>query len=142
MTGVQTCALRSSAELLQIGPNESVLRALEVMATHQIGALVVIDNGNLVGVISERDYARKVVLMNRLSRDTPVADIMSSPAITVSPDDTVRHCMELMTNKRIRHLPVVKDRQVLGILSIGDLVKAVIEDQSHQIEELQKYIAG
>ncbi|MGA2710486.1 MAG: CBS domain-containing protein [Steroidobacteraceae bacterium] len=131
-----------SAELLQIGPNESVLRALEVMATHQIGALVVIDNGNLVGVISERDYARKVVLMNRLSRDTPVADIMSSPAITVSPDDTVRHCMELMTNKRIRHLPVVKDRQVLGILSIGDLVKAVIEDQSHQIEELQKYIAG
>jgi CBS domain-containing protein len=80
--------------------------------------------------------------MNRLSRDTPVADIMSSPAITVSPDDTVRHCMELMTNKRIRHLPVVKDRQVLGILSIGDLVKAVIEDQSHQIEELQKYIAG
>jgi len=131
-----------SAELLQIGPNESVLRALEVMATHQIGALVVIDKGNLVGVISERDYARKVVLMNRLSRDTPVADIMSSPAITVSPDDTVRHCMELMTNKRIRHLPVVKDRQVLGILSIGDLVKAVIEDQSHQIEELQKYIAG
>ena len=131
-----------SAELLQIGPNESVLRALEVMATHQIGALVVIDNGTLVGVISERDYARKVVLMNRFSRDTPVADIMSSPAITVSPDDTVRHCMELMTNKRIRHLPVVKDRQVLGILSIGDLVKAVIEDQSHQIEELQKYIAG
>jgi CBS domain-containing protein len=128
--------------LLQIGPNESVLRALEVMATHQIGALVVIDNGNLVGVISERDYARKVVLMNRLSRDTPVADIMSSPAITVSPDDNVRHCMELMTNKRIRHLPVVKDRQVLGILSIGDLVKAVIEDQSQQIEELQKYIAG
>jgi CBS domain-containing protein len=131
-----------SAQLLQIGPNESVLRALEVMATHQIGALVVIDNGNLVGVISERDYARKVVLMNRLSRDTPVADIMSSPAITVSPDDNVRHCMELMTNKRIRHLPVVKDRQVLGILSIGDLVKAVIEDQSQQIEELQKYIAG
>ena len=131
-----------NAQLLQIGPNESVLRALEVMATHQIGALVVIENGALVGVISERDYARKVVLMNRISRDTPVADIMSSPAITVTPEDSVRHCMELMTNKRIRHLPVVKDRQVLGILSIGDLVKAVIEDQSHQIEELQKYIAG
>jgi len=142
MQTVQQLLKAKSAQLLQIGPNESVLRALEVMATHQIGALVVIDNGNLVGVISERDYARKVVLMNRLSRDTPVADIMSSPAITVSPDDTVRHCMELMTNKRIRHLPVVKDRQVLGILSIGDLVKAVIEDQSHQIEELQKYIAG
>ncbi|MGA2779169.1 MAG: CBS domain-containing protein [Steroidobacteraceae bacterium] len=131
-----------SVELFHVGPKDSVLRAIEVMATKHVGALMVLDKGALVGVISERDYARKVVLMNRASHDTPVEDIMSAPAITVSPDDSVRHCMELMTNKRIRHLPVVKEGRVIGILSIGDLVKAVIEDQSHQIAELQKYIAG
>jgi CBS domain-containing protein len=100
-----------SVELFHVGPKDSVLRAIEVMATKHVGALMVLDKGALVGVISERDYARKVVLMNRASHDTPVEDIMSAPAITVSPDDSVRHCMELMTNKRIRHLPVVKDRK-------------------------------
>ena len=142
MLTVQQLLNSKSVELLHVGPRESVLRAIEIMATRHVGALVVMDKGALLGVISERDYARKVVLMNRASHDTPVADIMSAPAITVTPDDSVRHCMEVMTNKRIRHLPVVKNSQVVGILSIGDLVKAVIEDQSAQIAELQKYIAG
>lgn len=142
MLTVQQLLNSKSVELFHVGPRESVLRAIEIMATKHVGALVVLDKGVLQGVISERDYARKVVLMNRASHDTPVADIMSAPAITVTPDDSVRHCMELMTNKRIRHLPVVKNSQVVGILSIGDLVKAVIEDQSAQIAELQKYIAG
>jgi CBS domain-containing protein len=142
MLTVQQLLNSKSLELFQVGPRESVLRAIEIMATKHVGALVVMDKGALLGVISERDYARKVVLMNRASHDTPVADIMSAPAITVTPDDSVRHCMELMTDKRIRHLPVVKDARVVGILSIGDLVKAVIEDQSAQIAELQKYIAG
>ncbi len=142
MQTVQQLLNSKNVELFQVGPQESVLRAIEIMATKHVGALVVMDKGALLGVISERDYARKVVLMHRASHDTPVADIMSAPVITVTPDDSVRHCMEIMTDKRIRHLPVVKEGRVVGILSIGDLVKAVIEDQSHQIAELQKYIAG
>ena len=95
-----------------------------------------------IGIISERDYARKVILKNRSSHDTPVGDIMTSPAITVTPADTVHHCMELMTEGRFRHLPVVESGRVVGMLSIGDLVKAVIEEQSRQIEQLERYIAG
>jgi CBS domain-containing protein len=98
--------------------------------------------GTLLGIISERDYARKVILKNRSSHDTPVSDIMSSPAVSVTPDDTVHHCMQLMTDGRFRHLPVVKSARVVGMLSIGDLVKAVIQEQSQQIEQLERYIAG
>jgi CBS domain-containing protein len=128
--------------LFSVTPQDSVLRAIEIMATNHVGALLVMDADLLLGVVSERDYARKVILMNRASRDTPVADIMSAPPITVAPEHTVHHCMELMTDKRIRHLPVVSDGHVLGILSIGDLVKAVIEEQSRRIEALEGYIAG
>lgn len=131
-----------NVDIFHVGPNESVLRAIEIMATKHVGALLVLDQGVLIGVISERDYARKIVLMNRASHDTPVRDIMSAPVITVTPEDSVRHCMQLMTDKRIRHLPVMMDTRVIGILSIGDLVRAVIEDQSNQIAELQRYIAG
>ncbi len=131
-----------SVDIFHVGPNESVLRAIEIMATKHVGALLVLDKGALIGVISERDYARKIVLMKRASHDTPVRDIMSAPVITVTPEDSVRHCMQLMTDKRIRHLPVMVDTRVIGILSIGDLVRAVIEDQSNQIAELQRYIAG
>jgi CBS domain-containing protein len=125
-----------------VAPTDSVLRAIEIMATRHVGALLVMNQGTLLGIISERDYARKVILKNRSSHDTPVGDIMSSPPITVSPENTVHHCMELMTEGRFRHLPVVEAGRVVGMLSIGDLVKAVIEDQRDQIEQLERYIAG
>jgi CBS domain-containing protein len=125
-----------------VAPQDSVLRAIEVMATRHVGALLVMSQGSLIGIISERDYARKVILKNRSSHDTPVSDIMTSPAVSVTPDDTVRRCMELMTEGRFRHLPVVKGGRVVGMLSIGDLVKAVIQEQTEHIEQLERYIAG
>jgi CBS domain-containing protein len=129
-------------QIFSVAPHDSVLHAIESMATRHVGALLVMDEGTLHGIISERDYARKVILMKRSSHDTPVKDIMSAPAIGVTPDDTVHHCMQLMTDLRIRHLPVISGGQVVGMLSIGDLVKAVIEEQSQQIAELERYIAG
>jgi CBS domain-containing protein len=125
-----------------VAPGDSVLHAIEIMATRHVGALLVMDQGALLGIISERDYARKVILKKRSSHDTPVRDIMSSPAVTVDPDETVHRCMQLMTEGRFRHLPVVRAGQVVGMLSIGDLVKAVIEEQSQHIEQLERYIAG
>ena len=129
-------------EVFSVTPQDSVLHAIEVMATRHVGALLVMNQGSLLGIISERDYARKVILKNRSSHDTPVGDIMTSPAVSVTPEDTVHHCMERMTEGRFRHLPVVKNGRVLGILSIGDLVKAVIQEQSEHIEQLERYIAG
>jgi CBS domain-containing protein len=129
-------------EVFSVTPQDSVLHAIEVMATRHVGALLVLNQGSLVGIISERDYARKVILKNRSSHDTPVGDIMTSPAVSVTPEDTVHRCMELMTEGRFRHLPVVKSGRVVGILSIGDLVKAVIQEQSEHIEQLERYIAG
>lgn len=130
------------SQIFSVGPHDSVLRAVEIMATRHVGALLVMNQGVLLGIVSERDYARKVILKNRSSHDTPVSDIMTSPAVSVTPEDTVRHCMELMTEGRFRHLPVVQSGRVVGILSIGDLVKAVIQEQSLQIEQLERYIAG
>ena len=129
-------------QVFSVAPQDSVLHAIEVMATRHVGALLVMQEGTLLGIISERDYARKVILKNRSSHDTPVSDIMSSPAVSVTPDETVHHCMQLMTEGRFRHLPVVASGRVVGMLSIGDLVKAVIEEQSAQIEQLERYIAG
>jgi CBS domain-containing protein len=137
-------------EFFWVAPTDSVRQAIELMATHHVGALLVMTPGSspgvqpgpLVGIISERDYARKVILKNRSSQDTPVSEIMTAPAVTVTLTDTVRHCMEIMTQNRFRHLPVVDGGRVLGILSIGDLVKAVIEEQTAQIEQLERYIAG
>jgi CBS domain-containing protein len=130
------------SQIFSVEPTDSVLQAIEMMATRHVGALLVVSQGNLVGIISERDYARKVILKKRSSHDTPVGDIMTSPAVTVTPSDTVHHCMQLMTERRIRHLPVMESSRVVGILSIGDLVKAVIEEQSAHIEQLERYIAG
>jgi CBS domain-containing protein len=130
------------ADVFSVEPQESVLRAIEVMANRHVGALLVMSQGSLIGIISERDYARKVILKNRSSHDTPVSDIMTSPAVSVTPDDTVHRCMQLMTEGRFRHLPVVKGGRVVGMLSIGDLVKAVIQEQSEHIEQLERYIAG
>jgi CBS domain-containing protein len=129
-------------QIFSVAPHESVLRAIEIMATRYVGALLVMNEGQLLGIISERDYARKVILKNRSSHDTPVSDIMTSPAISVTPEDTVHHCMELMTEGRFRHLPVMKAGRVVGMLSIGDLVKAVIQEQTAHIEQLERYIAG
>lgn len=132
-----------------VAPTDSVRKAIELMATHHVGALLVMgpgsspgSSGPLVGIISERDYARKVILKNRSSHDTPVSEIMTAHPLTVTPTDTVHHCMQLMTEHRFRHLPVIDSGRVVGILSIGDLVKAVIEEQSAQIEQLERYIAG
>ena len=125
-----------------ISPGEPVLAAIRAMAQHGIGALLVLDGDALVGVISERDYARKIILNNRSSSDTPVRDVMSASVITVSPSDSVETCMRLCTDSRVRHLPVVDGGKVVGVVSIGDLVKAVISEQGVQIEQLQRYIAG
>jgi CBS domain-containing protein len=129
-------------QIFSVAPTDSVLRAIEIMATRHVGALLVMSQDGLLGIISERDYARKVILKNRSSHDTPVGDIMTKNPVTVSPDATVHHCMETMTEGRFRHLPVVDKGRVVGMLSIGDLVKAVIEDQSQKIEQLERYIAG
>ena len=125
-----------------IEPQEPVLRALELMAAEHVGALLVMSGDVLLGVISERDYARKVILKNRASYDTPVRDIMTSPPITVAPDQSVHRCMQVMTEQRVRHLPVVDNGKVIGVLSIGDLVKAMLQEQSEHIEQLERYIAG
>jgi CBS domain-containing protein len=129
-------------QVFSVGPKDSVLHAIEVMATRHVGALLVMEQDSLLGIISERDYARKVILKKRSSHDTPVGDIMTAPAVSVTPDDTVHHCMEIMTERRFRHLPVIKAGRVVGMLSIGDLVKAVIQEQTERIEQLEHYIAG
>jgi CBS domain-containing protein len=130
------------SEVFSVAPEDSVLHAIEVMATRHVGALLVMQQGTLLGIISERDYARKVILKNRSSHDTPVSDIMTSPVVSVAPEETVHHCMQLMTDGRFRHLPVVKSGRVVGMLSIGDLVKDVIQEQTEHIEQLERYIAG
>ena len=125
-----------------IAPDASVYEAISLMAQNSIGALLVVANGMLVGILSERDYARKVVLQSRSSKDTLVHDIMSCPVVTVTPGHTVEECMLLMTEKRIRHLPVIEGSTIVGIVSIGDLVRSVITVQGETIQYLQQYIAG
>ena len=125
-----------------IEPDKPVLEAIRLMADRYIGALLVMRDGKLVGIVSERDYARKVILKGRSSADTPVREIMSESVLTVAPGDSVNHCMKLVTDRRVRHLPVVDGGRVIGVVSIGDLVKAVIEDQAQELEHMQRYISG
>lgn len=121
----------------------SVFDAIERMAEKSIGSLLVLDEkGGLAGIVTERDYARKVIIKGRSSRDTKVADIMTTSVIATASDHTVNACMEVMTNRRVRHLPVVEDGKVIGLLSIGDLVQAIIADQQEEIEQLEHYISG
>jgi CBS domain-containing protein len=123
-----------------IAPGASVIDAIRAMAEHHVGALLVMEGHQISGIVSERDYARKVILLGRSSSTTAVREIMSSPVVSLPPDSTVDDAMRLMTERRIRHLPVVNGGRVLGVVSIGDLVKCVIEDQRHIIDELHSYI--
>ncbi len=133
---------RNAGKLWSVAPDDTVLRALEVMAEHNVGALVVLEGDRLVGLVSERDYARKVILKGLRSFDTPVADVMTRHVVTVDPNATVDDCMQRMTEGRFRHLPVLDGERVVGVVSIGDLVATIMADQAFEIEQLQGYIAG
>ena len=140
MTTVRQLLGHKGRAIYSVGPEDPVLEAIRLMAEHHVGALLVMKGDELAGIISERDYARKVILRGRSSAETPVWEIMSSPVTTVSLDDTVQNCMQIVTERRIRHLPVVDDAHVVGVISIGDLVRAVIEEQQRTIEQLESYI--
>jgi CBS domain-containing protein len=129
-------------EVFSIGPGASVYSAIELMAENGIGALMVMEGNKAVGLISERDYARKVILKGRSSKDTEVREIMTTHVVCARPEQTVEECMALMTEKRVRHLPIMDDGRVVGIVSIGDLVKAIIAEQRFIIEQLEHYISG
>ena len=129
-------------EVFAIGPDAPVIDAIRLMAEKRIGALLVMQAGKLAGIVSERDYARKIVLQGRSSHDTPVRDIMTADVVSIGLDDTTDRCMELVPDRRIRHVPVLDGGSVLGVVSIGDLVKAVIEDQQLELDQLQRYIVG
>ncbi|HEY5101406.1 MAG TPA: CBS domain-containing protein [Steroidobacteraceae bacterium] len=126
--------------LRAIDPDEPVLEAIRLMAAHHVGALLVMHKDELLGIVSERDYARKVILLGRSSADTAVRDIMTSPVVTVSPLSTLDECMRLVSARRVRYLPVVENGRAVGVVSIGDLVKATIEEQQRTIEQLESYI--
>jgi CBS domain-containing protein len=142
MTLVRHLLEGKSRDLFSIHPDEPVLAAIEQMAARSVGALLVMKGDELAGIISERDYARKVILKGRSSAETPVWMIMSAPVIHVTPEDSVNTCMMLMTEKKFRHLPVVDKGRVIGMLSIGDLIKQVIDEQAREIDQLQRYIAS
>jgi CBS domain-containing protein len=143
--------MKTAAQILRSKPDQTVhtmeatasaYEAVKSMADKNIGALVVVERGKVVGIVSERDYARKIVLMARSSKDTPVGDIMSSPVMYVQPDQSSEECMALMTEYRLRHLPVMDGGQLVGLISIGDLVKATLSEQQFIIEQLEHYISG
>ena len=136
--------LKSKADntVYSLGPDASVYDALKLMSEKNIGALLVIEEGRIVGIFSERDYARKIVLMSRSSKDTPLRDIMTKSVRFVTPDETTEQCMALMTENRLRHLPVLDGDKLVGIVSIGDLVKSIISEQQFIIEQLEHYITG
>ena len=142
MRNVSQIIERKGSQVVSVSRQAPVLEAIRVMAEHHIGAVLVMEGSQLLGIASERDYARKVILQGRSSHDTPVAVIMSSPVVCVGPHDSVAECMSIMTEKHIRHLPVIEGERVIGVISIGDLVKELIEEQKQEISLLQQYIAG
>lgn len=128
--------------VISIAPDLSVFDAIKLMADQSVGSLIVMDDDKLCGIVTERDYARKVIIKGRASESTSVAEIMTTDVLTTSGLETVNRCMEMMTERRIRHLPVVEDDQVIGMISIGDLVQAIIAGQQEEIEQLESYISG
>ena len=142
MRTVRQLLARKGHSVRHIGPEATVLEALQRMAQYDVGALVVLEEGDVVGVVSERDYARKVILKGKHSKDTHVREIMDDKPICIRSTHSIDDCMQLMTDKRTRHLPVVENGQIAGIISIGDVVKAIIADREMTIEELQQYIQG
>lgn len=141
-SAAQILRSKPATAVFTIEPTASVYDAVRMMADKNVGALLVMERGKVVGIVSERDYARKIVLMDRSSKDTVLRDIMSSPVMVVHPDRSAEECMALMTEHRLRHLPVMDGEQLLGLVSIGDLVKATIADQQFIIEQLEHYIVG
>lgn len=142
MTTVAQVLQEKGCNVWSIAPDATVYEALELLAEKDVGALLVLEDSKVVGIISERDYARKVALKGRVSRDTLVREIMTDKVYYVRPEQTIEECMALMTAERVRHLPVLVDDQLVGIVSIGDVVKAVISDQKFLIQQLEQYITG
>jgi CBS domain-containing protein len=145
MTGIGTIGeilSRKGSNVWSVRPDDTVFEAIQMMADKNVGALLVMSGGKLLGLVSERDYTRKVALKGRSSKETAVQEIISSPVITATPEDTVEECMRLMTHHRVRHLPVLEGEQVVGIVSIGDLVNWTISVQTVAINQLESYISG
>ena len=140
MKTVKQLVEEKSHKLLSIVPSMSVFEALQKMAEFDVGALVILDEGRLVGIFSERDYARKLILHGKSSKETRVEEIMTTRVVCIGPDRSAEECMALMTDKRVRHLPVLEDKKVVAVISIGDVVREMIEDQKHTIEQLEQYI--
>ncbi len=139
---VETLLRRKGYEVFSVAPDCSVYESLKVLAEKNVGALLVLESGKMTGIFSERDYARKVVLKGKSEKDTAVREIMTGKVITVDAGENIENCMNLMTNKHIRHLPVIKNGVVSGVISIGDIVKAVISEQRSTIQDLEKFITG
>jgi len=135
-------AQKQASTVWSIGPNAMVIDAIQLMDEKNVGALPVVENGTLVGIVSERDYTRKVILKGRSSKETPVIDIMTQQLLTVNPSDSVTECMRIMTEKRVRHLPVLEGSNLVGILSIGDVVNWFISAQTATIDNLERYVTG
>jgi CBS domain-containing protein len=140
MKTVQQLLEAKRYSVVSVSPDDTVLDALKVMAEKEIGAVIVTQDGHLIGIFSERDYARKVVLQGKSSKDTPVREIMTEKVVCVSPDQTIEDCMGLMTDKRIRHLPVLAHKKVIGVVSIGDVVKEMLYEKEFVIQQLESYI--
>lgn len=140
MKTVKQLLSTKSAQIFSVTAETSVLDALSVMMEKNISALLILEGSQLSGIFTERDYARKIVLQGKTSADTPLSEVMTASPITVSPNDSLDHCMEIMTDKHIRHLPVLADQQIIGMVSIGDVVKFIIEDQKQTISQLEGYI--
>lgn len=139
---VQVIQDKAEQAIYTVSPDATVLEAISIMAEKGIGALVVTQDNEVVGILSERDYTRKVALMERSSYDTTVSEIMTAKVLTISRSNTVEECLQLMTDRHLRHLPVVEEKKLVGLISIGDLVKAAMQDQKNLIDQLQQYISG